>query len=51
MDVRFENCGKLERRLTARVPRHHIESQVQARLLELARTASIKNTNVPGLRL
>ena len=42
MDVRFENRGKLERRLTARVPRHHIESQVQARLLELARTASIK---------
>jgi len=42
MDVQFENRGKLERRLTARVPGHHLESQVQVRLLELAKTVSIK---------
>ncbi|MGQ0802215.1 MAG: trigger factor [Pseudomarimonas sp.] len=42
MEVVLENLGKLERRLTARVSGQQLEAQVRARLLELARTVSIK---------
>jgi trigger factor len=42
MQVSVENLGKLERKLTVRVPAEQYESQVKARLAEVARSVRLK---------
>ena len=42
MQVSVENVGKLERRLTVRIPAGDYESQVKARLAEVARNVRLK---------
>ncbi|HEX7916919.1 trigger factor [Rudaea sp.] len=42
MQVSVENLGKLERKLTVRVPADQYESQVKARLAEVARSVRLK---------
>jgi trigger factor len=42
MQVSLENLGKLERKLTVRVPADQYESQVKARLAEVARSVRLK---------
>lgn len=42
MQVSIENLGKLERKLTVRVPAEQYESQVKARLAEVARSVRLK---------
>jgi trigger factor len=42
MQVSVENLGKLERKLTVRVPAEQYESQVRARLAEVARSVRLK---------
>ena len=42
MQVSVENLGKLERKLTIRVPADQYESQVKARLAEVARSVRLK---------
>ncbi|MFT3792347.1 MAG: trigger factor [Rudaea sp.] len=42
MQVSIENLGKLERKLTVRVPADQYESQVKARLAEVARSVRLK---------
>ena len=42
MQVSVENLGKLERKLTVRVPAEQYETQVKARLAEVARSVRLK---------
>jgi len=42
MQVSIENVGKLERKLTVRIPAGDYESQVKARLAEVARSVRLK---------
>jgi len=42
MQVSVENVGKLERKLTVRIPAGDYESQVKARLAEVARSVRLK---------
>ena len=42
MQVSVENVGKLERKLTVRIPAGDYESQVKARLAEVARNVRLK---------
>src|SRR5262249_42086541 len=42
MQVSIENVGKLERKLTVRVPSADYESQVKARLAEVGRSVRLK---------
>lgn len=42
MQVSLENVGKLERKLTVRIPAAQVETRVRARIKELGRTVRIK---------
>lgn len=42
MQVSIENVGKLERKLTVKIPAAQFESQVQSRILELGRNVRLK---------